>query len=305
MPTVAAPYHRSVRDGAARKLAAAPPASGPLLVLAAAISVQVGAAFAKSLFDQVGPPAVVLMRLAFGAVAVWLLFRPRFRGRSWPELRLVLALGVVLACMNNAFYLALDRIPLGVAVTIEFIGPLVVAVISSRRRLDLAWIVLAAGGIALLADPGGHLALAGVVLAAVAAVFWGIYILLGVKVGRVWPGASGLAVAMLVGAVLSIPSGLVSGHSDLLSLNVLGAGLVVALACSAVPWSMEIEAMRRLPTHVFGVLMSLEPAVAALAGLVVLNERLSGRVVASIALVVVASVGAALGARDPELPVDA
>jgi inner membrane transporter RhtA len=267
--------------------------------------VQVGAAFAKSLFDQVGPPAVVLMRLAFGAVAVWLLYRPRFRGRSTAEIRLVLALGVVLACMNNSFYEALDRIPLGVAVTIEFLGPLVVAVISSHRAVDLVWIALAGGGIALLADPGGHLDPTGVVLAAVAAVFWGVYIVLGVRVGRVWPGASGLAVAMVVGAVLSVPSGIASGRGDLLHPAVLGAGIVVALACSAVPWSMEIEAMRRLPTHVFGVMMSLEPAVAALSGLVVLGERLSGRLVVSIALVCVASFGAALGARDPQVPVDA
>jgi inner membrane transporter RhtA len=278
---------------------------GVALVLGAALSVQIGAAFAKSLFDEVGPPAVVFMRLSFGAVAVWLLFRPRFRGRTWPELRLVLALGVVLACMNNAFYEALDRIPLGVAVTIEFLGPLVVAVISSRRRLDFVWIALAGAGIALLADPGGHLSTTGVVLAAVAAVFWGIYILLGVRVGRSWPGASGLAVAMVVGAILSTPSGLASGRGDLLDPKVLAAGLVVALACSAVPWSMEIEAMRRLPTHVFGVLMSLEPAVAALSGLVVLGERLSARLVGSISLVVVASVGAALGARDPVVPPDA
>jgi inner membrane transporter RhtA len=282
-----------------------PELTGPTLVFGAAVSVQVGAAFAKSLFDEVGPPAVVLMRLAFGAVAVWLLYRPRFRGRTAGEMRLVLGLGVVLACMNNTFYEALDRIPLGVAVTIEFLGPLVVAVISSHRRLDLVWIALAGGGIALLADPNGHLDVTGVVLAAVAAVFWGVYIVLGVRMGRVWPGASGLGVAMVVGAALSIPSGIASGRGDLLHPGVLGAGIVVALACSAVPWSMEIEAMRRLPTHVFGVMMSLEPAVAALSGLVVLGERLSGRVVVSIATVCVASVGAALGARDPAVPVDA
>jgi inner membrane transporter RhtA len=280
-------------------------ASGPLLVVGAAVSVQVGAAFAKELFDEVGPPAVVLMRLVFGSIAVWAIFRPRFRGRTRHELGLVVALGVVLACMNNSFYEALDRIPLGVAVTIEFLGPLVVAVISSRRRLDFVWIGLAAGGIALLGAPGGHLSPLGVGLAAVAAVFWGIYILLGVRVGKLWSGASGLAVGMVVGAVLSIPAGVTSGRGDLLHPGVLASGLVVALACSAVPWSLEIEAMRRLPTHVFGVLMSLEPAVAALSGLVVLGERLSARVAVSIGLVVAASAGAALGARDPELPVDA
>ena len=160
-------------------------ASGPLLVVGAAVSVQVGAAFAKQLFDDVGPPAVVLMRLAFGSIAVWAIFRPRFRDRTRREIGLAVALGVVLACMNNSFYEALDRIPLGVAVTIEFLGPLVVAVISTHRRLDFVWIALAAGGIALLGAPGGHLSTTGVALAAVAAVFWGIYILLGVRVGKV------------------------------------------------------------------------------------------------------------------------
>lgn len=269
------------------------------------MSVQVGAAFAKSLFDQVGPPAVVLMRLAFGSVAVWAIFRPRFRGRGRRELALVLALGIVLACMNNSFYEALDRIPLGVAVTVEFVGPLVVAVISSHRRLDLVWVAVAAVGIALLARPGGDVSALGLGLAALAGVFWGIYIVLGVRVGRAWSGSSGLAVAMVVGAALSLPSGLASGGRDLLDGHVLAYGLVVALACSAVPWSLEIEAMRRLPTHVFGVMMSLEPAVAALSGLIVLGERLSAQLAVSIVLVVVASAGAALGARDPEVPVDA
>jgi inner membrane transporter RhtA len=280
-------------------------ASGPLLVVGAAVSVQVGAAFAKNLFGEVGPPAVVLMRLVFGSVAVWAIFRPRFAGRTRRELGLVVALGFVIAGMNNSFYESLDRIPLGVAVTIEFLGPLAVAVLSSHRRLDFVWIALAAGGIVLLADASGGLSPAGVALAGLAAVFWGVYILLGVRVGKLWPGASGLAVAMVVGAVLSIPGGLATGHGHLLHPGVLASGLVVAIACSALPWSLEIEAMRRLPTHVFGVLMSIEPAIAALSGLVVLGEHLSLHVAIAIALVVVASAGAALGARDPELPVDA
>jgi inner membrane transporter RhtA len=288
--------------GGIRWLDPVPPVA---MVLAAAVSVQFGAALGATLFDELGPGGASLLRQAFAAAILLALWRPRVRSYRWPELRLALAFGVALGLMNLFFYEALDRIPLGVAVTIEFLGPLVVAVISSHRRLDLVWIALAGGGIALLADPNGHLDVTGVVLAAVAAVFWGVYIVLGVRMGRVWPGASGLGVAMVVGAALSIPSGIASGRGDLLHPGVLGAGIVVALACSAVPWSMEIEAMRRLPTHVFGVMMSLEPAVAALSGLVVLGERLSGRVVVSIAIVCVASVGAALGARDPEVPVDA
>jgi inner membrane transporter RhtA len=279
--------------------------AGVALVLGAAISVQLGAALAKSLFDRVEPPAVVFMRLAFGSVAVWLIFRPRFRGRSTHELALVAALGIALACMNTSFYESLERIPLGVAVTVEFLGPLVVAVVSSRRRLDLLWIATAGGGIALLAHPDESLSTAGVALAGVAAVFWGIYILLGVRVGRLWSGASGLAVAMAVGAVLSTPWGIASGGSGLVHPLDLAVGQLDGLMCSALPWSLEIEAMRRLPTHVFGVLMSLGPAFAALSGLALLGERLSGRLAASIGLVVVASVGAALGARDPGVPVDA
>jgi inner membrane transporter RhtA len=196
-------------------------------------------------------------------------------------------------------------VPLGIAVTVEFIGPLAVAVFASRRRLDLLWIALAAGGIALLAEPSGDVSALGVGLAALAGVFWAIYILLGIRVGREWPGASGLAVAMALGALLSLPSGLAVGGRDLLDPGILAAGLGVGIACSAVPWSLEIESLRRLPAHVFGVLMSLEPAVAALSGLIVLGERLSLRVAGSIALVVVASAGAALGAQDPGLPVDA
>jgi inner membrane transporter RhtA len=279
--------------------------SGPLLVIGSAVSVQIGAAFAKSLFDQVGPPAVVLMRLAFGGVAVWMIFRPRLRDRSAGDWRPVVALGIVLVCMNNAFYAAIDRVPLGIAVTVEFIGPLAVAVVSSRRRLDLVWIGLAAAGIALLADPSGDVSALGIGLAALAGVFWGVYILLGISVGRRWPGSSGLAVAMAIAAVLALPSGLASGGRDLLDPAILASGLAVGLACSAVPWSLEIEALRRLPAHVFGVLMSLEPAVAAIAGLVVLGERLSARVAVSIALVIAASAGAALGARDPVVPPDA
>jgi inner membrane transporter RhtA len=277
----------------------------PALVLAAAVSVQVGAAFAKGLFDQVGPPGVVLLRLVFGGVVVLALTRPAVRGRPRRDLAPVVGLGVVLACMNTTFYEALDRLPLGIAVTVEFLGPLAVAVVSSRRRLDLLWIALAGGGIALLAHPGGTLDRVGLILAAAAAVCWGLYIVLGVRVGRRWPGASGLAVSMAIGAVLSAPLGIASGGSGLLDPYVLGGGLLVGLLCSALPWSLEIEAMRRLPTHVFGVLMSVEPAIAALSGLVVLGERLQTRLVASVALVCAASLGAALGARDPVVPVDA
>jgi inner membrane transporter RhtA len=278
----------------------------PALVLAAALSGQVGAAFAKGLFDRAGPPGVVLLRLAFGGAAVLALTRPRLAGRSRRDFAPVVGLGIVLACMNTTFYEALDRLPLGIAVTVEFLGPLAVAVFSSGRPLDLVWVGFAAAGIALLADPNGALDRTGLLLAAAAACFWGLYILLGVRVGRAWPGAGGLALSMAIGAVLIAPLGIASGGTGLLDPYVLAGGLVVGLMCSALPWSLEIEAMRRLPTHVFGVLMSVEPAVAALAGLVVLDERLRARLVVSVALVCVASLGAALGTtHHPVVPVDA
>jgi inner membrane transporter RhtA len=281
------------------------PVPAPALVLAAALSVQIGAAFAKGLFDEVGPPGVVLLRLVFGGAAVLALTRPRIGGRSRRDLWPVVGLGVVLACMNTTFYEALARLPLGIAVTVEFLGPLAVAVVASRKPLDLVWVGLAAAGIALLADPNGSLDTVGLLLAGTAACFWGLYILLGVRVGRAWPGAGGLALSMAIGAVLIAPLGIASGGVGLVHPFVLGGGLLVGLMCSALPWSLEIEAMRRLPTHVFGVLMSVEPAVAALSGLVVLNERLQLRLVGSVVLVSLASVGAAFGARDPVVPVDA
>ncbi len=267
-------------------------ASAVGLVLGAACSVQGGAAVAKSLFPTLGPPGVVFLRLLFGSLALWAIARPQLRGRSRDDLRLVAALGVVLVSMNIAFYESLDRAPLGVAVTVEFLGPLAVAVLGSRKAVDLVWVALAGAGVALLANGGGKAVHpAGIVLAAVAGFFWALYILLSVRVGRAWPGASGLAPAMALGGLIALPWG-------------VGAAVGVGLLSSALPWSMELEALRRLPSHVFSVVLSLEPAVAALAGFVFLHEHLRLRAWLAIGLVVLASAGAARR-RGPTLPVDA
>jgi inner membrane transporter RhtA len=264
------------------------------LVLAAAGSLQVGAAFAVTLFDDLGPGGAAFLRLALAAVVLCALWRPRVRGRPRAELRLAAAFGVALGLMNWSIYEAMDRIPLGVAVTIEFAGPLLVAVLASRRPLDALWVLLAAAGIVLLTDPGGGSTDAlGVLFALTAAGCWMAYIHLGQRTGRVFPGASGLALAMVAGAVVVAPAGLIEGGGALVEPGLLGAALVVALASSVLPYSLELEALRRLPAGVFGVLMSLEPAVAALAGLVVLGQRLGARELVAIALVVVASAGAA------------
>jgi inner membrane transporter RhtA len=274
------------------------------LVLGAACSVQGGAAVAKSLFPQLGPPGVVFLRLTFGSLALWAIARPRLRGRPRNELRLVAVLGVVLVSMNLSFYESIDRAPLGVAVTVEFLGPLAVAVLGSRRAVDLVWVACAAAGVALLANGAGHATHPlGIVLAAVAGFFWACYILLSVHVGRAFPGASGLAPAMALGAVLAAGWGIASAGHHLRDPQLVGAGVGVGLLSSALPWSMELEALRRLPTHVFGVVLSLEPAVAALAGFVFLHEHLRPRAWLAIALVVVASAGAARHRRPP-LPPD-
>ena len=277
-------------------------ASAVGLVLAAACSVQGGAAVAKSLFPQLGPPGVVFLRLAFGSAALWAIARPKLRGRERADLRLVATLGVVLVSMNITFYEALSRAPLGVVVTVEFLGPLVVAVIGSRRLVDLLWVVLAAAGVALLAEGrGGSVHAAGIVLAATAGFFWAVYILLGVRVGQKFAGASGLAPAMALGAVLMAPWGIYTAGHHLRDAQLVGAAVGVGLLSSALPWSLELEALRRLPPHAFSIVLSLEPAVAALVGLLFLHEHLHGRQWIAIGLVVLASAGAA-GHRRPPTP---
>jgi inner membrane transporter RhtA len=260
------------------------------LVLAAAGSLQVGAAFAVTLFDELGPGGAAFLRLGFAAIVLWAIWRPRLEG----DLRIAGAFGVALGLMNWSIYEAMDRIPLGVAVTIEFTGPLLVAVIGSRRPLDAFWVVLAAAGIVLLADPGGgSIDGAGVLLAFAAAGCWIAYIYLSKRAGAAFPGGSGLAIAMAVGALVVLPAGLVQGGGSLGDPGLLGSGLAVALASSVLPYSLELEALRRIPEAVFGVLMSLQPAVAALAGYVVLGQDLGAAEVAAIAMVVAASAGAA------------
>jgi inner membrane transporter RhtA len=269
-----------------------------LLVVGASTSVQGGAAVAKSLFPSIGPPGVVWLRLLFGSIALWVIARPELRSRPWRELRLVLVLGVVLVSMNVSFYEAIDRLPLGVAVTVEFLGPLSVAILASRRRLDFLWVALAGIGVALLADTGGKdVHATGLALATLAAVLWALYITVSVPIGKAFPGASGLAPAMLLGAILITPWGIVSSGGHLDDPQVLGAAVGVGLLSSALPWSLELEALRRLPTNVFGVALALEPAIAALAGLLFLDERLLVRSWLAIVLVVVASAGTAFEVR--------
>jgi inner membrane transporter RhtA len=276
----------------------------PLLVLGAVASVQSGAAVATRLFPAVGPGGTVLLRLGLSALLLLAVARPRLRGRRHGDLGLAVAFGVVLAGMNATFYEALDRIPLGIAVTLEFVGPLTVALVGSRRRRDLVWVGMAATGVVLLSSGGGDLDPVGVLFALVAGAFWGGYILLSQRVGAVFPGASGLAIALTIGTVVVLPIGIAQGGAQLLDGSVLLRGLAVALLSSAVPYSLELFALRRLRASVFGVLMSLEPAVAALSGLVFIGQHLSVEEWAAVACVMVASIGVTRGADRGDQPVE-
>ena len=289
------------------------------LVLGSVCSVQIGAAIAKGLFEDLGPAGTVFLRTAFAALVLIAIWRPwralRRTARLSPDpaergsIPLLFAFGFALAVMNLCFYEALSRIPLGVAVTLEFTGPLGVAIAGSRRALDVLWVTLAAAGILLLAPLGrlfgessGGVDPVGAGLALLAGAFWAAYILLSGRTGRAYPGGTGLALAMGISTVLLLPVGVIDAGYALLDPVLLAAGFGVAMLSSAIPYSLEIEALRRLPTRVFGVLMSLEPAVGAAAGFVVLGEVLNARSIAAIALVVAASAGASLVARKGKGP---
>ena len=273
------------------------------LVIFPIISVQLGAAVAKSLFDSLGPGGTVFLRIAFAALVLFLLVRPKLGGHDRAGYLLAGLFGLTLAGMNFSIYLAFDRIPLGVAVTLEFVGPLGVAVAGSRRVLDLLWVVLAAAGILMLAPlgvlGGKDLDPVGVAFALLAGCLWACYILLSASTGSAFPGGTGLVIALCVGTLVLFPFGIAGAGYALLDPKLLLAGFGVAMLSSAIPYSLELEALRKLPARVFGVLMSLDPAVAALAGLVVLGERLEMRAVAAIIFVTIAAAGASLfGGRD-------
>jgi inner membrane transporter RhtA len=234
-----------------------------------------------------------MMRVVFAAVILSALWRPSLRGHDRGDLWLAAAFGLTLAAMNLSFYESLDRIPLGAAVTCEFVGPLGVAIYGSRRPVDMLWVALAAGGILLLAAPSGSgLNAPGVILALIAGGWWAAYILISARTGRAFPDGTGLTLAMIVASILILPVGIADGGSGLLRPEVMATGLAVAVLSSLIPYSFEFEALRRIPAHVFGVLMSLEPAAAAIAGLIVLGQVLRANEWAGMALVIVASAGA-------------
>ncbi|MBD3913145.1 EamA family transporter [Nocardioides hwasunensis] len=262
------------------------------LVLVGIASVQVGAAIAKSLFDEISPTAIVWLRLMTSALVLALVARPRLTGRTRRDWLVVLGFGASLATMNWGIYQSFSRIPLGIAVTIEFIGPLTLAVLGSRRARDLVWVLLAGCGVVLLGFQRSDLDLLGVLYALLAGAAWAAYILLSASTGRRWAGFDGLAVASVVAALgMTLPALLASG-TGLWDGRILLIGALVGLLSSVIPYSCELVALRSLRPAVFGILMSLEPAAAALAAIVVLHEHLSPVQWLAIAFVVAASIGA-------------
>lgn len=271
------------------------------MVVGSISSVQCGAALATTLFDRVGPAGAVFLRGAFAALILLAVAHRDVARLRRADLREIALFGLTLAAMNFCFYEAIDRLPLGIAVTLEFTGPLAVAIFGSRRRRDLIWAGLAAIGILLLAgDFGGEsIDLFGALLALVAGGFWGVYILLSARVGGRSEGLGGLAMAMSISVLLLAPGGIAAGGGELASAEVLARGFGAGLLSSAIPYTLEIEALRRLPNAVFGVMMSLEPAVAALVGFIALGQGLEAIEMVAIGLVIVASAGALRSASTP------
>lgn len=280
-----------------------PPTSVAVLSASVAmVSFQLGAAFAKQLIPVLGAPGTTALRLGLSALLLVVVQRPWRSVPSRSAWKWILAYGASLGAMNAVFYVALGRIPLGIAVAIEFVGPLGVAVWASRRRIDYLWVALAALGLALLLPmQSGAAALdpLGVLCALAAGVGWALYIIFGQKAGRAH-GATAATWGLMVAALLTVPLGVVDAGVRLIDPDILPFGVGVAIFSSALPYTLEMIALRRLSTKVFGTLMSFEPAMAAVAGVVLLHERLTVMQWSAIAAIVVASIGAVKGER-PEL----
>jgi inner membrane transporter RhtA len=275
----------------------------PLLVFGGVVSVQFGGALAATLVPEIGAGGAVLLRIAFSALILVPLARPRLRGHSRRAWRTVVAFGVALGLMNWSFYGSLAHLPLGVAVTVEFLGPLVLTTVLSRRPLDFVAVAAAGVGVVLISEaltvPLDELSWVGLLLAATAGAFWAAYILLSGRTGQEFEKLDGLAIALVVSTVVVLPAGLAG--SDVWTTEHVIKGIGLAVLSSLLPYSLELLALRRLAANAFGILLSLEPAVAALAGLVILDQTLSAPQVVGLGLVVLAS-AIVMGVRRPEEP---
>lgn len=271
-----------------------------VLLLLSMLSVQLGAAFAKGLFPAIGSSGTVFLRLSIAALILLVVWRPRLRGYTRREYALVVLFGVTIATMNGFFYASIARLPLGIAVTLEFVGPLGVALAESRRLPDVLWTLFAAAGVVLLAPvQGAAFDPLGVAFALLAGGCWAVYILVNKRVGQAFAGGSGLALGMAIGAIAFAPFGVPSLGSIWHNPFLLLLGVGVAVLSSVIPFSLELEALRHLSARVYGILASLEPVVGAAVGLLVLGETVGLRAIIAMALIVVASGGVSLeGRRD-------
>ncbi|GAA4479024.1 EamA family transporter [Microbacterium panaciterrae] len=277
------------------------PALGVLLVVGSCLSLPFGAAVATMIFPELGSWGVTGLRVLIAAVVVLIIARPRLGRWNRAQWTAAILFGISIAAMNGMFYAAIDRIPLGPAVAIEFLGPLVLSAVLTRRVADAVWVGVALIGMGLLGVDGmvgaEGLDPLGVLFALIAAGFWIMYIRMSARVGAVTTGTEGLAVSLAVGAILLLPFGVPAAVTAVGDPKVLLLAAVTALLASVIPYTLELAALRRLPQRVFGILLSLEPVFATLAGFLVLGQHASGLRLAAIALVVVASVGVTAGAR--------
>ncbi|KIA98131.1 transporter [Flavobacterium sp. JRM] len=269
----------------------------PAIILAI-LSVQCGAAIAKSLFPVLGAAGTASLRIGISAIILLLVYRPNLRMITPPQWKLVIPYGLSLGAMNLIFYLAIERIPVGLGVTLEFVGPLLVAVFGSKRLVDYLWVLLAAIGIALIAPWSSNgIDLVGVLFALLAGVFWATYIILGGKVSRVMKDGDAVSTGMLFASILIVPFGIMENGLSNLTPGLLGMGIALALLSSAIPFTLEMKALGQLPPRTFSILMSLEPAAASICAFFFLQEHLTISQILAVTLVVIASAGATMTAK--------
>lgn len=271
-------------------------------VLLSIISVQCGAAIAKGLFPQIGAAATASLRIGLSAVILIIAFRPNLFKLNAKQWKYAILYGVCLGVMNMVFYMAIARIPIGLGVTLEFVGPLVLAIFGSKKAIDFIWVILAATGIILITPwTGNGLDLVGVLLALLAGVFWAGYIILGGRISKIMKGGEAVAVGMIFATLVILPFGIFGGGLSNLSPKLLGLGAALALLSSAIPFTLEMKALKQIPARTFSILMSLEPAMASFAALVFLHEYLTLKECFAVAFVVIASAGSSFTARRAKL----
>jgi len=267
-------------------------------VLLAIISVQCGAAIAKTLFPTIGAAGTASIRIGISALILLLAYRPNLKAITREQWKIVVPYGLALGSMNLIFYLAIERIPIGLAVTLEFIGPLLVAIIGSKRLIDYCWILLAAAGIVLIAPwSNERIDPLGVLFALIAGGLWAAYIVLGGKISRIMNDGQAVSTGMLFAAILILPFGFYENGLANLTPKLFGMGVALALLSSAIPFTLEMKALGQLPPRTFSILMSLEPAAASICAFIFLQENLSFYEILAVFCVVAASVGSTLTAK--------